>query len=60
MIAIFAGKFTKHEIMWEIPLVELNQLAHVYLIRKGCVCRRRDTIDALDKEFDALCLTYAR
>jgi hypothetical protein len=60
MIEIFAGKFTKEQIMWEIPIVELNQLAHAYLVRKGCVCRRRTSIDALDKEFGALCRTYAR
>lgn len=57
---MFAGKFTKHQILWEIPLVELNQLIHAYLRRQGNVCRRREAIDALDQEFDALCAIYAR
>jgi hypothetical protein len=60
LIEIFAGKFTKHEIMWEIPLVELNQLIHAYLRRQGNVCRRRGSMDALDEGFDALCATYAK
>jgi hypothetical protein len=52
---IFAGKFSRHEILWEIPLAELNQLVHVHLHRQGATCRRRSTIDALDDEFDAFC-----
>jgi hypothetical protein len=57
---MLAGKFTKDQILWEIPLVELNQLVHVYLRRHGNICRRRGSIDALDEEFDALCATYAK
>jgi hypothetical protein len=60
VIEIFGGKFTREEIMWQIPLVELNQLVHVHLHRQGNACRRRGSIDALDEEFDALCATYAR
>jgi hypothetical protein len=60
VIEIFAGKYSRHEILWEIPLVQLNQLIHAHLHREGNACRRRVSIDALDKEFDALCATYAR
>jgi hypothetical protein len=60
VIEIFAGKFTKDQILWEIPLVELNQLVHVYLRRQGNICRRRGSVDALDERFDALCAVYGK
>jgi hypothetical protein len=60
VIEIFGGKFTRDEILWEIPLVQLNQLVHSYLHRQGNACRRRVSIDALDQAFDALCKTFAR
>jgi hypothetical protein len=46
--------------MWELPLVELNQLVHVHLQRQGNACRRRGSMDALDEEFDALCDLYGK
>jgi hypothetical protein len=55
---IFGGKFGRDAILWEIPLVELNQMVHVHLHREGNICRRRGKMDALDQEFDALCATY--
>ena len=59
LIEAFSGKLSREQILWEIPLAEMNQLVHVHLYRQGAVCRRRGQIDSLDEKFDALCLAFA-
>jgi len=56
---VFGKRFTRKQILWEIPLAELNQLVHVHLFRNGKVCRWRGDTDRLEDEFDSLCAKFA-
>jgi len=51
-------KFTRDEIMWEIPLCQLNQIVHAQLCYNGATCRRSGAIDLIDSRFAALSFDY--
>ncbi len=56
---IFGKHFTRNQILWDIPLAQLNQLVHVHLFRNGAVCRWKGDSARLEDDFDSLCAKFA-